>query len=229
MVDLFSKTIDFNDDVYRNIVSLREARDLFADLSDGDATMSGLAIQAEMRVKEDLPRGFLDRGFHYTVGAISYPFESEPYLSTRFGNGQYGVWYGSLELDTTIFETAHHMMVEESKVDGLEEPIIRERAVYLVGCRALLIDLRGKEKDYHWLVTDDYSMTQTIGARLQKEGHPGLLTPSARCQGTNLVAFSSRVLSNQRNHCYLIYTLDPVSKSMVVERQRGEVLFKIDY
>ena len=32
MPGLFDKTCDFNDDLFRNIVSLRESVDLFADL-----------------------------------------------------------------------------------------------------------------------------------------------------------------------------------------------------
>jgi len=38
------------------------------------------------------------------------------------------------------------MIKAEHAVDGLDEVVVRERAVYLVHCRAILIDLRGKEK-----------------------------------------------------------------------------------
>ena len=228
MDSLLDTTIDYDGDVFRNIVSLRESRDLFADLAEGDPILSKIAAYSEMRVKEDIPGGLLSRGFHYTT-AINFPFEQEPYLSTRYGNGSYGVWYGSLELDTTIHETCYHMMKGELGVEGLKVPIVRERAVYLADCRAVLIDLRGKQKTFSWLVADDYGMTQAIGSRLQREGHPGLLAPSARCDGTNLAAFTPSIISNVRNHCYLTYTFDPVARTVVAERRQGERLFTISY
>lgn len=147
MLNLFNNSIAFDGDVFRNVVSLRESRDLFADLSEGDETASRIAAAAEMRTKERIPQGLIQRGFHYTT-AIDYPFATEPFLSTRFGDGSFGVWYGSLALETSIRETAFHMYRAESAVEGLQEIVIRERAVYLVLCQAVLIDLTGKEVDF---------------------------------------------------------------------------------
>ncbi len=61
-------------------------------------------------------------------------------MKTRYGNGSYGVWYGALALNTTIHETAFHMVKEESGIEGNTEVIHRERAVYRVRCKALLCD-----------------------------------------------------------------------------------------
>ncbi len=226
MAALFDKTCDFDDDLYRNIVSLRESVDLFADLTDGVEFESEIAIQAEMRVKSDIPVGLIQRGFHYTT-AIGYPFETEPYLRTRYGNGSFAVWYGSLELTTTIYETAYHMLREEQRIEGIKGPIIRERAVYLVHCRAVLIDLRGKEKQFPGLVSSDYSVTHQIGERLHSEGHPGLLAPSARCKGTNLVAFTPSILANPRDYCYLTYSCYPEREMVTVEREAGNIFLEI--
>lgn len=227
--ELFDKTRDFDGDAYRNIVSLRESEDLFSDLSEGDEYLSAVATAAEMKVKSGVPAGFLQRGFHYTT-SITYPFEHEPYLSTRYGNGSYGVWYGALAMDTTIFETAFHMVKEESGIEGNLGPIIRERAVYLVHCRALLIDLTAKVKAFPGLVADDYGLTRQIGERLHKEGHPGLLAPSARHEGgANLVALTPRVLSNPQSFCYLTYSCDPVHRAVTVERQPGEILTTLSF
>ncbi len=221
---LFDKTRDFDGDACRNIVSLRESKDLFSDLSDGDEQLSAIAAAAEMKVKSAIPLGVLQRGFHYNT-SITYPFEQEPYLRTRYGNGSFGVWYGALALDTTIFETAFHMVKEEAGIEGNIGPVFRERAVYLVRCRALLIDLSRKGKAFPGLVADDYGFTQQIGERLHQEGHPGLLAPSARhAGGTNLVALTPAVLSNPRSFCYLTYTCDPVQRVVTVERQPGEIL-----
>lgn len=223
MKALFVRTNDFQGDVFRNIVSLRESVDLFDDLTD-DAGQSHYATIAEARVKESIPIGLIERGFHYTT-AIDYPFSKEPYMLSRYGNGTFGVWYGSLQFETTIHETAHHMMREESRIEGVTGRLVRERAVYLVHARAVLIDLIGKEKRYPDIVSDDYSFTQQIAERLQKEGHPGLLAPSARCAGTNLVAFTPNILNNPRVNCYLTYSYDYQTKTIEVERQPADVIF----
>jgi hypothetical protein len=226
---LFGKTRDFDNDAYRNIVSLRESEDLFSDLSDGDEHLSAVAAAAEMRVKSAIPAGFIQRGFHYTT-SITYPFEHEPYLKTRYGNGSFGVWYGALSLDTSIHETAFHMVKEEAGIEDNHGPIIRERAVYLVHCRALLLDLTGKAKVFPGLVADDYGLTQQIGERLHKEGHPGLLAPSARhAGGTTLVALTPAVLNNPRSFCYLTYSCDPVRRTVTIERQPGEILTTLEF
>jgi len=223
---LFDKTADFNDDVFRNITSLRESEDLFDDLSDGHEFLSNVARTVEMKVKSTIPPGIISRGFHYTT-AIDYPFMAEPYLITRYGNGAFGVWYASLDLETTIHETAYHMLIEELRVEGTRSPVYRERAVYLVQCRAILIDLRGKEKDYPDLVSNDYSFTHQVGERLYNEGHPGFLAPSARYNGTNLIAFAPSILSNPKLNCYLTYICDPQKRTIIVERQPGEIFMQV--
>lgn len=228
MQGLFDRVVDFDQEVFRNIVSLRTSQDLFDDLAGDDANLSQWAAEAEMRVKQNLPTGVVQRGFHYTT-AIGYPFEVEPFLYSRFGDGSFGVWYGSLTLETTLYETVRHMFQAELGVEGIAEKIIRERAVYQVPCRALLVDLRGKEKKFPALVEDHYEFTQQLGKRLSREGQPGLLAPSARCQGTNAVIFNPEVLGQPRNLCYLTYILDPVARTTVVQRESGKDLLMIPY
>jgi hypothetical protein len=226
---LLDRTRDFGGKAFRNIVSLRESEDLFDDLADGDSSMSAIAAEAEAKVKAHIPLGLIERGFHYTT-SITYPFEHESYLKTRYGNGSYGVWYGSLALKTTIHETAFHMVKEESGIEGNRGPIHRERAVYRIRCRALLIDLSGKEAEFPALVGPDYGFTQQIGERLRREGHPGLLAPSARHRGgINLVALTPRILSDPRLFCYLTYTCDPAARVVTVERTVGKVMATLTF
>lgn len=227
MKGLYGKTRDLDQDLYRNIVSLREPEDLFDDLSGGDPGLSALACEAEMRIRGEIPTGIIHRGFHYTT-AIGYPFETEPFLASRYGDGTYGVWYGALDLDTTIHETVYHTVLDITGVDGVNEPVYRERAVYLVHCRALLIDLSAKRKEFPLLVADDYAFTQEIGRRIHREGHPGLLAPSARCAGTSAVIFNEAVLRNARQHCFLGYLFDPARMEVSVERAPGEALCVLD-
>jgi len=228
---LFDNTVDFDDQPYRNITSLRDSEDLFDDLADGDEAASAIAAEAEMRVKDHLilrPPEIIHRSFYYTRSIIDYPFKNEPCLFTRFGDGTYGVWYGSLEIKTTIFETGFHMIKAERAVEGLDEVVVRDRAVYRVQCRAILIDLRGKQKSFAKLLADDYGFTQQIGRRMNKEGHPGILVPSARIKGTNLVIFNPDVLSDPRLHCYLTYFFDPLTLNIRVERSVGRTWLKVD-
>ncbi len=223
MDDLFNASRDVSEDVFRNIVSLRPSIDFYDELTAGDPELATAAAAAESRVKEEMPPGLIERGFHYTT-AITYPFESEPYLMSRYGDGTYGVWYGSLDTDTTVAETAHHMIQDEGNIEGLDEVVIRERAVYAVFCRAVLLDISAKGKSHPGLIAEDYGLTHQIGYRLHREGQPGLLAPSARRRtGINTVIFNRQVLNDPRRLFYLTYRFDPRSRTVEVEREAGEV------
>ena len=67
---------------------------------------------------------------------------------TRYSDGlAYGVWYGSPELETTVYETVHHwhrFVMDSFPAEDRE--IVGERRVLDVRCDALLVDLRGREK-----------------------------------------------------------------------------------
>lgn len=224
---LFDQNKDFHEDVFRNIVSLRKSQDLFDDINEGDEQLSSIAILAESRVKQDIPLGLINRGFHYTT-AITYPFETQPFMESLYSDGKFGVWYGSLELPTTIHETVFHMIKTESGIVHSEKIITRERAVYKVHCDAILIDLSECYLDHPKLIDKQYDFTQKIGRKLHSEGHPGLLAPSARCSGTNIVIFNPNVLSNPKNHCYLTYHYYPETQQVFVERSPGKIMFKLN-
>lgn len=228
MDGLFDRNRDFDETLVRNIVSLREPQELFDDLLD-DPLEREVLIAAEMRIKSDASPGIIPRGFHYST-AIGYPFTTEPFMASRYGDGRYPVWYGSQDLDTTIHETAWHMKNELLSIEGLNEVVTRERAIYHVDCRALLLDLTAKSQEYPGLIENDYSFSQQIGRRVQGEGHPGLLAPSARkSDGTNAVIFREDVLNNARIQCYLTYLFDPAHTLMRVERTPGTTYLTIDY
>jgi hypothetical protein len=120
------------------------------------------------------------------------------------------------------------MIKAERAVEGLDEVVVRERAVYKVRCRAILIDLRGKQSTFPELVADNYGFTQQIGQRMNTEGHPGLLAPSSRTKGTNMAIFNPDVLSDPRLHCYLTYFFDPLTLEIRVERTVGRTWLKVD-
>lgn len=222
---LLDTTRDFDGDLCRNIVSLRTSKDLFADLSGSEPGLSRTAQTAEMRVKAHVPPGSIARGFHYTT-AIEYPFVTEPYLRSRYGDGTFGVWYGALEEETTYAETAFHMIQDENRLEGVNEEIKRERALYHVHGRALLTDLTSKRQSHPELVRDDTTDTLALARRLVGEGHPGLLAPSARCDGTISAIFNPSVLNDPRLQYFLTYRYTPQQQTVLVERLPGQTLVR---
>ncbi len=98
--------------------------------------------------------------------------------------------------------------------------------MHLVRCNAALIDLRSLVAQHPMLVdATDYTLTQQVGGRLHREGHPGLVTMSARCAGDVYAVMNPEVLSNPRPNCYLTYTT--TENGVEVERAPGELLFSV--
>ena len=105
--DLFSANVDFRDDLVRNIPGIRESQHLFDDLSPAPADWD-IAIVAEGAQGIPTPAALITRPFDYG-SVISYTFDSSHWQTTRFSNGSlYGVWYGALAVETTVYETAWH-------------------------------------------------------------------------------------------------------------------------
>ena len=169
----------------------------------------------------------ISKGFWYNK-AIAYPFLTEPFLTTRFGTGAYGVWYGSLELKTTIYETCYHFLRSILSSENYPNIVKQERAVFAVYCDSLLIDLSGKANTFPDLISNDYSVCHFVGNSLQKDGHPGILYASARATGKNVAIFNPNVLSNPRNVCYLTYIFSASEKKIRVERDVAKEWFTVD-
>jgi hypothetical protein len=227
--DLFLSNRLVDADTYRNIVSLRESANLFDELSD-DPHDQAVAIQAELETKKDIHPSTpapIYKGFAYN-SAIAYPFLTEPFLDTRFGDGSYGVWYGSMALITTIHETGYHIYRAIVSVEDHPNIVKQERTIYTVHCAGILIDLSRKAGEHPDLVSDDYGFCHLIGKKLQKEGHPGILYASARTDGINLAVFNPQILSNPRNNCFLTYIISTRDKMIRVEREVAKELVTID-
>lgn len=224
--DVFSRItlVDTHMDVYRNIVSIRESQDLFDDLSD-DPTDWGSAIQLEVETKPgafDSTVPIIHRPFEEAVwnDAIGYPFKH--WMRSRYSDGTYGVWYGGDSIETTVYETAYHWRNALLADAGWTQPgIVIERKVYWVRCDAALIDLRPAiERAIALVDAADYTLTQQVGAKLHREGHPGLVSKSARCSGSVYAVFNPAVLSNPRMCCYLTFTT--TADGVSVEKKPGE-------
>lgn len=222
---------DVQQDVVRNIVSLRQSQDLFDDLTDDPAEWR-LAQKVEDEVKPPPYRSsapIIDRPFEDAAwfNAISWPFKH--WQASRFSDGSYGVWYGSESVETTVFESAYHWYRGLLSDAGYErEAVIAERQVYAVACSAALLDFRKAAGEHPDLLhPSDYAFCQSVGARIHREGHPGLITPSVRRPaGENVAIFHPGVLSQPRHHCQLTYRL--AGEQIVVEKQLGVAWVTLD-
>jgi len=235
MSSLFAQctVADVHQDVVRNIVSLRKSQDLFDDLSDDPANWA-LAQKVEDEVKPPPYRShnpIIDRPFEDAqwFSAITWPFKH--WQSSRFSDGSYGVWYGSESVETTVYETAYHWYRGLLSDAGYErEAVMAERKVYRVACHAALLDFRkaAHSADFADLLHPaDYAVTQAVGARIHREGHPGLLIQSVRRPaGENVAIFNPGVLSNPSQTCQLTYRLE--GDRIVVEKDPGTTWIALD-
>jgi hypothetical protein len=217
--------VDTHRDLRRNIVSLRESRNLFDDLSD-DSDEQALAQQVESAVKPlqyRSPTPVIHRPFEEAewFNAIGWPFHH--WQSSRYSDGSFGAWYGADSVEATVYETAYHwyhgLLLDAEGYTG--EAVAIERRIYNVACDALILDLRPRVGEFPALLhKTDYGFTHQVGARLRREGHPGLVTPSVRYPaGLNYVVFNPAVLSAPRVNCMLTYRLK--GKHILVEKRPG--------
>lgn len=221
---------DVNADVFRNIVSIRVAQDLYDDLSDDPADWQ-LAQLVESEAKPAPYRSrtpVIHRPFEDATwfNAIGWPFRH--WQASRYSDGSFGVWYGGGSLETTIRETVHHWYHGLLGDAGFQnQVVVGERKVYLVACQAGLLDLRPHGKRFPDLVhATDYAFAQSIGQRVHREGHPGLLAPSVRHRGGEChVILNPAVLSQPRVTCFLSYAL--YGDRIVVNRDAEDVLLEI--
>jgi hypothetical protein len=217
--DLFAANVDFHGDLVRNIPGIRESQNLFDDLSP-DSNDWDIAIAAEGAERIPTAAALITRPFDYGT-VISYTFDASHWHATRFSDGStYGVWYCSVEIETTVFETAWHwyQFVLDSFA-GEDREIVSERRLFDVRCDALLIDLRCKEANCPDLVSrTSYAFTHQVGRYVHEQDLNGLLTRSARCDGTNAVVFKAERLSNVRDRRFLTYRLNVARDTFVAER-----------
>jgi hypothetical protein len=226
--DLITHAIDFHAGLVRNIKGIRVSQNLFDDLSQepGDHAVA-IAAESATRIPSAAP--LVTRPFDYGA-ALTYPFVNFNGHATRFSDGlDYGVWYGSLELETTVYETVHHWReFLAASFPGEDREIVSERRVLDARCEAILIDLRGKERrEKRLLDRRDLSFPNALGRYLQQQSQNGLMVRSARSDGINAALFTPRVLSRARDLCFLTYRTNPTKDLVRVERTPGRKWLEI--
>ena len=218
-------------DVTRNIVALHQSQNVFDDLTEiADEWQLAQQVQEEVRLplnRSQTP--IIDRSFENAdwFNAIAWPFKHKQH--SRFSDGTYGVWYGSDSVETTIYESAYHWYSGLISDAGYErEAVVSERKIYSVACAATLLDFRKAARKYPELVhPSDYTTTHLVGARIHREGHPGLVMQSVRrLDGENVAVFNPAVLSKPRVIGHFTYRLD--KECIVVDKHPGTTWFSID-
>jgi len=233
VIDVFFNGVTLKEchsDIHRNIASLRETENLFDDLTDAPQGWQA-ATELEILTKPHTylsNQPIIDRPFEEAdyCEAITYPFDN--WSASRYSDGSYGVWYGAKTLETTIYETAYHWRHGLLKDVGWEniDDVVIQRKVYFVRCDSSLLNFIPKLDLFPELINpNSYHFTQQIGARIHHEGHPGLLSQSARCEGNVYAIFNKQILSNPRQQCYLSYRID--AENIVIERQPNEIILTI--
>jgi RES domain len=222
--------LDVHTDVVRNIVSIRTSQDLFDDLTDKPDEWA-LAQQVEDSVKPPpyrsatpiIHRPFEDAQWFHAIG---WPFKH--WQASRYSDGSFGIWYGCDSAQTSVYETAYHWfngLLADAGFDKQQVSI--ERKLYQVTCDAALLDFRPMCSKYAGLMhKTDYRFTQSIGTRLHREGHPGLVTRSVRhAEGQNYAVLNPDVLTNPRAHSALSYRLD--GHRILIQKQPGVAWLEI--
>lgn len=216
----FDEMTEFNRSVFRNIQGISPEFDEFDDL-----TTDPKAKAYAHRITS------IDTAFNTETlqhHAIDFVFNQTWWHSTRFSNGKYPVWYGSVELQTSFYETLYHwhrtfIQAPEGFSNKAKTNIKTSRTVFTVDCHAALIDLRKKCEQTNALLHPDpmhYPYTQQIGHRMHKEGYPGLLTKSARTiNGENVAVFRKKILSSPRHYGDYLYEYDIANHQVIIKNQ----------
>ena len=224
---LVRQVADFRGDLVRNIKGIRVSQDLFDDLArdmgEGEADRA-VAIAAEGATRMPSPAPLITRPFDYGT-VITYPFAPYNWQATRYSDGlEYGVWYGALELETTVYETLYHWHRFVTDSFWVDKEITGERRVFSVRCEAILIDLRDAAEP-RLVDRASYAFTHPLGRHLWQRAQSGLLAPSARGPGVSAAVFRPEVLSEVRDMCFLTYHLK--DNTATVERTPGETWLRI--
>lgn len=226
METLIREVVAFAGDLVRNIKGVRVSQDLFDDLA-ADAADRDVAIAAESATRLPSAAPLISRPFDYGA-VVTYPFVPHNWQATRYSDGlAYGVWYGALKLETTVWETVYHWhrFVMDSFA-GLDRSIEGERRVFSVRCDAILIDLR-QAAEPRLVDRRDYRFTWQVGRYLWGRSQSGLLAPSARTAGTSAAILRPEALSDVRDLCFLTYRMSPLLDVVSVQRTPGTTWLEV--
>lgn len=217
---------NFNDTVVRNTPVLGGEDDLLSDLIDDQ-----FDIDVAKKTIDKSRDSFFEKIKYHAIDYVftqGYPFQS------RFSDGSYPIWYGSLDQETTFYETAfhwHRTIIQDIYYDE-DTPITIHRSLFTVGCNAILIDLRKLIKQIPDLIDGDfgsYKVTQVLSQEIRDQGQAGLYTLSARkSKGENIAIYNRKSLHKVDHLKDVKYRYDfKNSKIYIVDKKSEKLLIEI--
>lgn len=213
---------EYQGDVFRNIQGINIGFDEFDDLTDDQESLAYAHQKASSH--SDASKN------NVQYNAIDFVFSQRKNSPSRFSDGSHPVWYSSVTIETSFHETLYHwrrVFIDSPQFTAIESDTIRAiRSVFSVHCRAAVLDLRQQSAEDTRLIDPDpenYPYTQQIGARINEEGHPALITSSARHEGgENVVVFNKNVLSRPGHYNDYIYEYNISTQSTIVREYHSE-------
>lgn len=107
------------------------------------------------------------------------PFHRTPFPSDRrFSNGEFGVLYTARTAQTAGYEYAHWAPRNFAPAPG--EPVRVRLHLISATFQGRVIDLCPFVDEWPWLISDDYTECQKLGAAAHAENLGALFAPSAR-------------------------------------------------
>lgn len=121
-------------------------------------------------------------------------------LTSRFTDGNYGVYYASDRLPGAIREVVHH---QERFLNRTREPATRlEMRLYVGVISTSLHDVRGGWPDVH--DPDSYVAAQSLARTLRQAGSNGIVYDSVRFAGaSNIAVFRPRILASPSGRAHV--------------------------
>jgi hypothetical protein len=215
----------------RIIRSVYPPIDLFEDIAD--PADWPLIVSAEQKTNPRLMEtiGNLDLvpakrrvsgpGASYLMAPFTHASPDRP---TRFSDGSYGVLYAGSSFEVALFETIHHHSLFMARTKELPGWTSQFREI-LVSVDARLHDLRtGGSAILPALDPDNYSESQSLGARLRAAGSDGIAYPSVRYKTGECVGlFYPDRASNPVQGRHLDYHWDGARVDLCREPGSGQV------
>ncbi|MDR3491126.1 MAG: RES family NAD+ phosphorylase [Gammaproteobacteria bacterium] len=219
-LDFITQVVNFDKEVVRNTPILKPLIDEFDDLADDS-------------FDRKFAHRFIQDKNHYSIEAIQYHaidyvFSQAQLPPSRFSDGSFPAWYGSLDQVTTYYETCYHWVHDVLRDINYhsEKNIYQERSLFNVNCASMLLDLRMNKNAVPELVgkhPDAYSTTQLIAKKLHQQGNPGLYTSSARNEnGENIVVYNKNILSHAEMIHDVIYEYNPEKADIIVRELKSD-------
>lgn len=211
----------FDKEVFRNIFTIIESQTLFDDLDVSNADLPVLFAWDNESSQIDHNQPAKNRVFQYrdkpaTSMAV---FDKVNWPKSRFSDGTFGVWYGALERDTSVYETLYWCIwFARDDLKKSAVPIINERALFSVNVKTeRSVNLCNRIAQFPDLVgVSDNTLCQLIGSACTKSGVEVLQSKSARLQGGVCVpVFSPTAIAAENKIGYLRYELKKNGEAIV--------------